>query len=78
MSEQFELNLQPREEKQNYNLLSDANLRNLFLNEIGIPVPSSRDAIIEALTNPTAYLARREEAQNEDKSDLIRTYRSKI
>ena len=76
MSEQFKLDLQPREEKQNYNLLSDAELREFFVKELGRPVPILRKDIIEALTNPTAYLARREEAKNEDNSDLIRTYRS--
>ncbi len=76
MSEQFKLDLQPCEEKPNFNSQTDAELRKLFVKELGPPVPFLRKDIIEALTNPTTYLAKREAAKNEDNSDLRRTYRS--
>ena len=76
MSEQFKLDLQPREEKPDFNSQTDAELRKLFVKELGPPVPFLRKDIIEALTNPTAYLAKKEAAINEDKSDLKRIYTS--
>jgi hypothetical protein len=76
MPEQFNLDLRSREERRDYSSMSDQDLRVLFQKEMGLPIPSSRSAIIEALADPTVYLARREEAQNEDRNDLRQTYRN--
>jgi hypothetical protein len=74
MPEQFNLDLRPREEKPDYDSMPELELRQLFKDTFGPPVPVKQADIIDALADPATYLSKREVAQNEDKDDLRQAY----
>lgn len=75
MSKQFELDLQQRAEGPSYDALSDAELRALYKEKMGVPIPTDKAVIIEALKNPIEHLQQKSVVHEENINDLRRTYR---
>lgn len=70
MSEQYSLDLQPKAEGPDYEALSDAELRVLYKEKMGVPIPADKARIIEALRNPTEHLQERLRTGEEDRKSL--------
>ena len=79
MSEQYELDFEPRRDEgeavptsstlPDYEGMSDDDLRKTFLEKFGLPIPTERDRIIKALKNPDEYIEEKMRAKEEDATD---------